>query len=237
MLEKFSQMIHHNLLDYNHTVSIKQAKLISQIIHMQNKNICNKPTLAPFSEYNNILSSGWENGILTHNGPLVQRLEKEINDFLGVDNTVAVTNGTIALQIAIKALSLKGEIITSPFSWIASIAAIQWEGCKPVYVDADIDTFNIDVSKIEDAITENTCAIMPVHVFSNPCDVKKIDDIAQKYNLKVIYDSAHAFGVTYNGTSIFNYGDISRVFMLQKYLIAVKVELVFQKKIKFSKKE
>ncbi|MDC1145876.1 DegT/DnrJ/EryC1/StrS family aminotransferase [Candidatus Marinimicrobia bacterium] len=177
---------------------------------MKNKNIyVTKPTLAPFSEYTNILRTGWESGVLTHNGPLVQKLEKNINDFLGINSTVAVTNGTIALQIAIKALSLKGEIITSPFSWIASIAAIQWEGCKPTYVDADIDTFNLDVSKIEDAITENTCAIMPVHVFSNPCDIEKIDKIAKKYNLKVIYDAAHAFGVKFNGNSIFNAGDIS----------------------------
>jgi len=174
-----------------------------------NKIFVTKPTLAPFSEFNNILNGGWDRGVLTHNGPLVQKLEKEVNNFLNIDNTVAVTNGTIALQIAIKALNIKGEIITSPFSWIASVSAIQWEGCTPVYVDADLETFNIDVKKIEAAITPDTSAIMPVHVFSNPCDIEEIQRIAKKHNLKVIYDAAHAFGVNYKGDSIFNAGHIS----------------------------
>jgi dTDP-4-amino-4,6-dideoxygalactose transaminase len=120
-----------------------------------------------------------------------------------------LNNGTIALQIAIKALELKGEIITTPFSYVATTSSIVWEGCKPIFVDIDAETFNIDPSKIESAITENTSAILATHVFGNPCDIDAIEIIAKKYNLKVIYDAAHCFGTKYKGKSIFSYGDIS----------------------------
>ena len=167
------------------------------------------PSLSSIDEFTEILKSAWDSRILTHNGPLVQRLEKEVNAFLNTSQCVAVTNGTVALQLAIKAYGLIGEIITTPFSWIATASAINWEQCTPVFVDIDPETFNIDPSRIEAAITPNTCAIMPVHVFSNPADIDAIEVIAKKHNLKVIYDAAHAFAVNYKGKTVMEYGDIS----------------------------
>jgi dTDP-4-amino-4,6-dideoxygalactose transaminase len=167
------------------------------------------PSLAPLEEYTELLKGVWQRGILTHNGPLVQQFEKDFNTHFKVKQSVAVSNGTIALQMAIKALALKGEIITSPFTWIATVSAIQWEGCKPVFVDVDPTTLNIDPALIEAAITKDTVAIMPVHVFGNLCDVAAIDAIAKKHNLKVIYDAAHAIGSEYNGRSALECGDIS----------------------------
>lgn len=168
-----------------------------------------QPSLAPLEEYTELLEQVWSSGILTHNGPMVQRLEKELESWLGVKHFKAVTNGTVAIQMAIKALELKGEIITTPFTWVATLSAIKWEGCTPVFCDIEPESFNIDPAKIEAAITENTVAIMPVHVFGNPCDVDAIEAIAKKHNLKVIYDAAHAIGSTYQGRSLLEYGDIS----------------------------
>ncbi|NTW31092.1 MAG: DegT/DnrJ/EryC1/StrS family aminotransferase [Bacteroidetes bacterium] len=168
-----------------------------------------QPTLAPLEEYVELLKGIWTSGILTHNGPLVQQFEKDIAVKLGINNFIAVTNGTIALQMSIKALELKGEIITTPFTWIATVSAIKWEGCTPVFCDIESDTLNIDPAKIEMLINERTVAIMPVHVFGNPCNIESIEAIAKKYNLKIIYDAAHAIGSTYNGKSILEYGDIS----------------------------
>lgn len=168
-----------------------------------------QPSLAPLDEYMKILQGVWEHGILTHNGPLVQQLEKDLCEKLNIPDFVAVSNGTIALQMAIKALELKGEIITTPFTWIATVSAIKWEGCTPVFCDIDPETLNIDATKIEALITEKTVAIMPVHVFGNSCDVDAIDAIAKKHQLKVIYDGAHAIGSTYNGKSLLEYGDIT----------------------------
>ena len=142
-------------------------------------------------------------------GPLSNELEIQLKGYLGLKHLLFVTNGTVALQIAIKALELKGEIITTPFSFIATTSSIVWEGCKPVFVDIDPESLNIDVNKIEAAITDNTSAILATHVYGNPCDVEAIDRIAQKHGLKVIYDAAHAFGVQVNGKSVFEYGDIS----------------------------
>lgn len=167
------------------------------------------PSLAPIEEYNLILQEAWNTGILTHDGPLVQRLEKEVNNYLNLESTIAVTNGTIALQLSIKALGLTGEIITTPFSWIATSSAIRWQNCEPVFVDINPKTLNIDPQKIEDSITHRTTAIMPVHVFSNPCDIEAIENIAKKHHLKVIYDAAHAFGVDFKEQSVLKYGDIS----------------------------
>jgi len=172
-----------------------------------------QPSLAELQEYTKLLENVWDTGVLTHNGPLVQKLEEDLRNKLGVDNFVAVTNGTIALQMAIKALGLKGEIITTPFTWIATISAIKWEGCKPVFVDIDRETFNLDPRKIEAAITPNTVAIMPVHVFGVPCDIEAIESIASKHSLKVIYDAAHAIGSTYKQKSVLSYGDISATSM------------------------
>lgn len=169
------------------------------------------PTLANLDCYVESLKNIWETGVLTHNGPYVQALEKELCTSLGVKHFVSVVNGTFAIQMAIKALELKGEIITTPFSWVATVSAIKWEGCTPVFCDIDPETFNIDPTKLEALITENTVAIMPVHVFGNPCDINSIKRIADKYGLKVIYDAAHAVGTTINGESVLKYGDISAV--------------------------
>lgn len=168
-----------------------------------------QPSLPPLEEFTKLLEPVWESGILTHNGPLLQSLEKGLSEKLAVKNLSVVTNGTVALQMAIKALELEGEIITTPFSWIATISAIKWEKCTPVFCDIEEDTFNIDPNKIEALITDKTVAIMPVHVFGAPCNVDKIAEIANKHNLKVIYDAAHALGSTVNKKSVFEYGDVS----------------------------
>jgi len=167
------------------------------------------PSLAPLEEYTELLKGVWERGILTHNGPLVQQLERDVASKLNLPNFVAVSNGTIAIQMAIKALDIQGEIITTPFTWIATVSAIKWEGCSPIFCDIDPATLNIDPSKIEALITPRTRAIMPVHVFGTPCDVEAIDAIAKKYNLKVIYDGAHAIGSSFKGKGLLSYGDIS----------------------------
>lgn len=177
---------------------------------MNNKPIyVTMPSLAPLDEFTELLKGVWERGILTHNGPLVQQLEKELCNKLNLPNFVAVSNGTIAIQMAIKALELQGEIITTPFTWIATVSAIKWEGCIPVFCDIDPETLNIDTNKIEKLITKKTVAIIPVHVFGNPCDVDKIEAIAKKHNLKVIYDGAHAIGSQFNKKSLLQYGDIT----------------------------
>ena len=177
---------------------------------MKNRNIfVTQPTLAPLEEVNELMKGIWSSGIMTHNGPLVQRFEKECADHLGVPNLVSCVNGTIGLQMAIRALQLKGEIITTPFTFIATISSIIWEGCTPVFVDIDPETLCIDPKKIEEKITYHTVGILPVHVFGNCCDIEAIDTIAKKYNLKVIYDACHSVGVNYKGQSIFKYGDIS----------------------------
>lgn len=168
-----------------------------------------QPSLAPLSEYVELLEEVWDSGILTHNGPKVQRLEEEISKKFQLSNFSVVLNGTIALQMAIKALDLKGEIITTPFTWVATVSAIKWEGCKPVFCDINPNTLNIDEDKIESLITPDTVAIMPVHVFGTACNVSKIEEIAKKYNLKVIYDAAHAIGSSYKNKSLLSYGDIS----------------------------
>ncbi|MET0944102.1 MAG: DegT/DnrJ/EryC1/StrS family aminotransferase [Flavobacterium sp.] len=168
-----------------------------------------KPFLPPQKEYNKFLEGIWKRQWLTNMGPLASDLEMRLKDHLSVNHLLYVTNGTVALQMAIKALDLKGEIITTPFSFVATTSSIVWEGCQPVFVDIDKNSLNIDANKIEEAINENTSAILATHVYGNPCDVEAIEKIAQKHNLKVIYDGAHAFGVRVNGKSIFDYGDIS----------------------------
>ena len=169
------------------------------------------PTLAPLQEVDAYMEKIWASGVMTHNGPLVQQFERDFSAWSGVDKTVAVCNGTLAIQLAIRALDLPkgGEIITTPFTFIATISSILYEGYKPVFVDIDPETLNIDPKKIEAAITDKTVAILPVHVFGNPCDVNAIDAIAARHGLKVIYDGAHAVGVKVGGKSIFSYGDVS----------------------------
>jgi dTDP-4-amino-4,6-dideoxygalactose transaminase len=168
-----------------------------------------KPFLPPYKEYEQYLEGIWKRQWLTNMGPLANELEMKLKDFLSVKHLLFVTNGTVALQMAIKALDLKGEIITTPFSFVATTSCIVWEGCEPVFVDIDPKSLNIDAGKIEAAITERTSAILATHVYGNPCDVEAIEKIAKKHNIKVIYDAAHAFGVKVNGKSIFEYGDIS----------------------------
>lgn len=152
-----------------------------------------------------IFQSGW----LTNNGSLLQELERRLADYLGVKNIILVANGSFALQLAYKALALEGEVITTPFSFAATTSTLAWEGLKPVFADINSETFNIDPAQIEAQINPNTSAIVPVHVFGNPCDVDAIQAIADKHKLKVVYDAAHAFGSEYKGQSVLNYGDIS----------------------------
>jgi dTDP-4-amino-4,6-dideoxygalactose transaminase len=168
-----------------------------------------KTFLPPQERYQAILKEAWDTGWMTNRGVLVKRLEEQLKQYLNVPNIIATTNGTLPLQIAIKALGLTGEIITTPFSYVATTSSIVWEGCTPVYVDIHPDYLTIDETKIEAAITPNTTAILATHVFGNPCAVEEIEGIAKKHNLKVIYDAAHCFGVSYKGKSIFEYGDIS----------------------------
>jgi dTDP-4-amino-4,6-dideoxygalactose transaminase len=168
-----------------------------------------RPSCAPFDEYSALLKDLFDRAVLTNHGPLVQQLEAELQARLGVSHCIAVTNGTVALQMAIRALGLRGEIVTTPFSWVASCTAIQWEHCAPVFCDIDARTFNIDPARIEDCITERTSAILAVHCFSAPCDVHAICAIARRRNLKVIYDGAHANFVRYHGQSLLAYGDVS----------------------------
>ncbi len=161
------------------------------------------------SEYNAILKRSWDRAWITNRGVLVKELEQKIKDKFNITNIIATTNGTLPLQIAIKALQLKGEIITTPFSYIATASSIVWESCTPVFADIEADSFNINPLEIEAKITDNTSAIIATHVFGNPCNVEAIQSIADKYNLKVIYDAAHTFGVSYKGKSIFEFGDVS----------------------------
>lgn len=168
-----------------------------------------KPFLPNIEQYTALLNEIWDRNILTNNGPMVQRLESELEQYLSVKNISFVTNGTIALQIAIKALGLKGKIITTPFSYVATTSSIVWEGCEPIFVDIDERTLNIDVKKIEEAITPDASGILATHCYGNACDIKAIEQLAKQYKLKVIYDSAHCFGTQYQGKSIFECGDIS----------------------------
>lgn len=165
--------------------------------------------LPPLEEYTAYLERIWANKWLTNRGELVQELEEKLKTYLGVKHLLVVNNGTIALQIAIKALELKGEIITTPFSYVATVSSIVWENCTPVFVDIDPQRLTIDETKIEAAITAETSAILATHVYGNPCNVEAIQSIAEKHYLKVIYDAAHCFGVKYKGESILNWGDIS----------------------------
>ncbi|EDM38328.1 DegT/DnrJ/EryC1/StrS aminotransferase [Pedobacter sp. BAL39] len=170
-----------------------------------------KPFLPKVQEYESYVSSIWERQWLTNNGPLVNELELKLKNYLGLSHLLYVSSGTMALQLAINALELMGEVITTPFSFVATSSSLVWEGCKPVYVDIDVETFNIDPRKIEAAITPQTSAILATHVYGNPCDIDAIQEIADRYDLKVIYDAAHCFGTKYKNKSVFEYGDISTV--------------------------
>jgi len=168
-----------------------------------------KTFLPPLEEYMYQVKRAFDNNWLSNRGELVLELEEKLKAYLEIDNIIIMNNGTIPLQIALKLLGGGGEIITTPFSYVATTAAIVWENCTPVFVDIDPVYLTIDETKIEAAITSKTTCILATHVFGNPCNVEAIDIIAKKYNLKVIYDAAHCFGVKYKGKSIFEYGDVS----------------------------
>lgn len=171
-----------------------------------------KSFLPPREDFDAYIDQIWDSGILTNNGPLSKRFEKEVSQYLDVDPVrfKFLTNGTLAIQLAIDALGIKnGEIITTPFTYVATISAVLWQRCSPVFVDIDPDKLTIDATKITEAITPNTKAILGVHVFGNPCDIDAIKVIADEHDLKVIYDASHAFGVRYRGRPILEYGDVS----------------------------
>lgn len=167
------------------------------------------PLLPNLEEFNSMLKEIWDSKWITNNGQFHKQLEKELAEYLGVPYVSLFTNGTLPLLTALQALRVTGEVITTPYSFVATTHCIWWSGCKPVFVDIDAATGNLDPEKIEAAITSKTTAIMPVHVYGKPCDTKRIQEIADKYGLKVIYDAAHAFGVKVNGESILNAGDLS----------------------------
>jgi len=168
-----------------------------------------KTYLPSKEKYQKYVDEIYENGWLTNYGPLVQRLEKRLAEYLGVKNIVLVANGTAALEIAYRTLDLKGSVITTPFSFIATTSSLVTNNLSPIFADIDENTFNLYPKNIEKLITPNTSAILPVHVFGNACKVEEIEEIANKYNLKVVYDAAHAFDIKYKDQSVLNYGDIS----------------------------
>lgn len=168
-----------------------------------------KTFFPPIEEYQKQIERIWENQWLTNRGKLLLELEQKVKKYLSVSNVIIMTNGTIPIQIALKVLGNEGEIITTPFSYVATTSSIIWEHCRPVFVDIHPEYLTIDETKIEAAITPKTTAILATHVFGNPCHVEAIEAIAQKHNIKVIYDAAHCFGVTYKGKSIFDFGDVS----------------------------
>ena len=167
------------------------------------------PLLPNLDEFHKMLKEIWDSKWITNNGSFHKQLEKELAEYLKVPFISLFTNGTLPLLTALQALRVTGEVITTPYSFVATTHSIWWNGCKPVFVDIDPETGNIDPDKIEAAITPKTTAIMPVHVYGKPCDTKRIKEIADKYGLKVIYDAAHAFGVEVDGESVLNAGDMS----------------------------
>lgn len=176
---------------------------------MDNQITVTSPLLPNLEEFNLLLQDIWKSKWITNNGRFHRQLEKELAEYLKVPYISLFTNGTLPLITALQALRITGEVITTPYSFVATTHSIWWNGCKPVFVDVDPSNCGIDPSKIEAAITPKTTAIMPVHCYGKPCDIKGIQEIADKYGLKVIYDAAHAFGVEINGETILNAGDLS----------------------------
>lgn len=168
-----------------------------------------KTYLPPIEDYFQYIQKAYKKNRVANHGDLVRQLTEVLKNYLEVPNMVLTTNGTVSLQIAIKALELTDEIITTPFSYVATTSVIKWQNCTPVFVDIHPEYLSIDENKIEAAITEKTTAILACHTYGNPCNIEAIEKIAKKHNLKVIYDAAHCFGVKYKGKSIFNYGDVS----------------------------
>jgi len=175
----------------------------------EKKVFVTQPALPPLEEFMPYLEEIWNSRILTNGGPMHQKLERALCDYLGVEHIALFNNGTIALLTALQSLRVAGEVITTPYSFVATAHSLLWNGIKPVFVDIDPDTLNLDPARIEAAITPNTTAIMPVHCYGNPCAVQEIQRIADNYNLRVIYDAAHAFGVRDSGGSLLRHGDLS----------------------------
>lgn len=175
----------------------------------ENKITVTSPLLPNLDEFHEMLKEIWDSKWITNNGSFHKQLEKSLCEYLKVPYISLFTNGTLPLLTALQALRITGEVITTPYSFVATTHSIWWNGCKPVFVDIEPETGNIDPDKIEAAITPKTTAIMPVHVYGKPCDTKRIKEIADKYGLKIIYDAAHAFGVEVNGESVLNCGDMS----------------------------
>ena len=168
-----------------------------------------QPYLPPLDEFVPYLQQIWDNKVLTNGGPMHQQLEAALSEYLGVEHVALFNNATIALLTALQALRITGEVITTPYSFVATAHSLLWNGIKPVFADIDPNTLNLDPTKIEAAITSQTTAIMPVHCYGNPCDVEAIQKIADDYNLRIIYDAAHAFGVEDAGGSVLRHGDLS----------------------------
>lgn len=168
-----------------------------------------QPAMPPLEEFTEFLQTIWDNKILTNNGPFHQQFEQALAEYLGVKYLSVFSNGTMALMTALQSLRITGEVITTPFSFVATTHSIWWNNIKPVFVDIEPDYFTLDPDKVEAAITPQTSAIMPVHVYGNPCKLERLQKIADTYGLKLIYDAAHLFGVKVNGNSVLNYGDLS----------------------------
>ncbi|KKO61791.1 dTDP-4-amino-4,6-dideoxy-D-glucose transaminase [Janthinobacterium sp. KBS0711] len=168
-----------------------------------------QPLLPPLEDFLPYLETIWDNKILTNGGPFHQQLEQALCDYLGVKHICLFANGTLALMTALQALRINGEVITTPYSFVATAHSLLWNNIKPVFADIEPHSLNLDPTKIEAAITPQTTAIMPVHCYGRPCDIEAIEKIADNYNLKVIYDAAHAFGVRHRGGSVLNHGDLS----------------------------
>jgi dTDP-4-amino-4,6-dideoxygalactose transaminase len=200
----------YELTYWKHLVNVNQIYLRLHYAHPISKMInVTRPFLPTQSEYEEKLTGIWNRNWLTNNGPLVNELELQLKQFLDIDHLLYVTNGTIALQMAIEALDLQGEVITTPFSYIATTSSIIWQGCEPVFADIDPESLNIDPEQIERVITPHTTGILATHTYGNACRIEEIEAIALKHGLKVIYDAAHCFGSVYKGKSLLSYGDIS----------------------------
>ena len=170
-----------------------------------------RPFLPPIDEYLSQIEGIWDRNWLTNDGPLVRELEERLKEYLGVEHLLLVANGTMALQISMRALGLEGEIITTPFSHISTTSAPAWEGFQPRHVDIDAESWNLDPEKISRAVNARTGGILATHVYGNPCDVESIGAVAREHGLKVVYDAAHCFGTTLEGRSVLGFGDASAI--------------------------
>jgi dTDP-4-amino-4,6-dideoxygalactose transaminase len=189
--------------------SAKDNRVLKELPTVTKQIYVTQPHLPPLEDFMPYLKQIWDNKILTNNGPFHVQLEQRLCEYLGVDHLSLFTNGTIALVTALQALRITGEVITTPYSFVATSHSLLWNNIKPVFVDIDPSTCNIDPELIEEAITPQTTAILPVHCYGNPCAVERIQTLADTYGLKVIYDAAHAFGVRYKGESLLKHGDLS----------------------------